>query len=236
MPKPLKDILIAIPYVGGTVGFYFTMEAVHRLRIFWVTVVSICVYVVVRGIFPYIFRWLRQIRGYPEMQWRATKAEKKIIELEKELKECRETSAKQAGEFYELARADGIGEGRAQLHGELLSSVFSAPKMASIEEMDGEVILICGFDKESIPMKTRYFIEAANSSVIRGVVEVFDSKEENRHVYLRCVEKTSPVFWDDLLARARSANLSAPEGFHLTQYKAARLVITGHDEPKLDLN
>jgi hypothetical protein len=124
---------------------------------------------------------------------------------------------RESGLRRDIAKAqhEGILEGRQQVLGTFLSSRARIPEIVAIIPFEGQVSFLCSSDQDLPPAGARFVVESANSGVVRGVVQV--TYGEGGVAFLKCIEPSSPTFWEHLADRIEHDD-SLPPGIKLGPY------------------
>lgn len=191
------------------ISLFLAAKADHHYWWFWLPIALAILVGLWITLEPSPAEIAKRIRKYPTLLMQIT-----------DLEESRNDMALErdyAEEMLKAARDDGIVEGRAQIRGEQLASELAPPTVLSISPLEGSVALVGTAGDPVIPLGARYFVRTMVTDELRGIVEVAAYDEEHTLVYLRCVELTTPEFWQFLLDRVL-LDPRPPQGIHLEPY------------------
>lgn len=197
--------------VGGLVGVYVTLVSYGVQWAFWLVFVSAAAITAVILYASNGVELIQRIKNFPKLLERVGKLEVQLAEAED----------REKGFIGDIAKAqqEGILEGQQQVLGTFLSSRSRIPKIVATVPFEGQVSFLCAQDEELPPAGARFVVESANSGVVRGVVQAAYAAEGGT-AYLKCIEPSSPTFWE-LLADRIEHDDSLPPGIQLATYSYA---------------
>jgi hypothetical protein len=206
----LKQVGVWMGVLTGLAGLYLSAEAIHQTMWFWI----VGGLALVLGGVPFVFKKTLEIatrvRNYPKLLRRVAEAESVHDSLVSQL----ETAKADAAERWRA----GVKEGRAEVVGELLSQRVDVPLLVSIAEADGDLMLVGKYQAGQRPLNgARFRLVANETGDIKGVVEVVQSDDSRRVVYLRCIDPRAPRFWSAMMERV-AYDFSPPSHVSLATY------------------
>lgn len=181
--------------LGAVAGLYFAIPE----DVSWIFAAVVGLAVILAGaarIARRVVAWGQSIREYPRLLQRVAAADEENRELRVALSEAE----RQNSSIWDDARE----EGRKEVTGALLA-VHSGvtPQIKAVVPGDGATprfLARCAAPGSIVG--ARFLLQARETGIRRGVVEVISHDEETGLVELLCVERTSEAFWRHLAAQA----------------------------------
>lgn len=181
--------------LAAVAGLYVAARPIHLTDIFWVVVGLAVLITGARPTLHAIGDLVLRIRNYPGLLRRVAQ-----LEETRALLEGRERSSSE-----EIAAAKKVGrdEALAEVRGAILAEAGDLPELIGISNEEGSIALVGKVSENSRwpRIGARYAVYTFATGNYRGAVEVSRLESATQLVWMRCVDPSTPEFWQHLVAR-----------------------------------
>ena len=206
MSTLLRNAVAALGFLAAVVGVYLALDFVKIAWVTWWLVGASLLFAALLKLWPVVRIEWKKWRDYPRLAGRVAQLESRILKLK--------TGRDEAVQNTEMARVEGISEGRAQIAGAILAARAELPRISAIADYDGQLSLVADATGAEIAIGARFRLVVSATGALRGVVQVAAPNSARGGYFLICVEPSVPAFWKSLRDRV-DIDTDPPNGVKL---------------------